>query len=97
MLHLLKTALVAFTQLKSSAPADLSPANDELVPTPGSISSTMSVKSLNHILSLAAPLAANEILNGKTFDVGMDKKGFLNFYEVEVGSVKCNSVDGPKK
>lgn len=69
MLNFLKTALAGFTSLKNSVNHKFHPVNDDVVPTPGSISSTMSVTSLNHILSLAAPLAANEILQGKTFDL----------------------------
>jgi len=97
MLHFVKTAFATITSVNSSVPTDLSAANDDLVPTPGSLSSTMSVKSLNHILSLAAPLAANEILTDKTFNVGMEKKGWMDLYSVGLGGIHSNTVDGPKK
>ena len=57
----------------------------------------MSVKSLNHILSLAAPLAANEILTDKTFNVGMEKKGWMDLYSVGLGGIHSNTVDVTKK
>ena len=97
---LLKTAFAALTASvsKKTTPVDLfSPPNDALLPTPGSLSSTMSVKSLNHILSLAAPLGMNEVLTNKTFNVGMDKKGWMDTYKIEFGGIHSNSVDGPKK
>lgn len=70
MQNLLKTAFAALT---TSVLDKFTPPANDLLPTPGSISSTLSVKSLNHILSLAAPLGMNEVLTNKTFNVGMDK------------------------
>lgn len=93
MQNLLKTALAALT---THVLKKFTPVND-LLPTPGSISSTMSVKSLNHILSLAAPLGMNEVLTNKTFNVGMDKEGWMGLYSLEFGGIHSNTVDGPKK
>jgi hypothetical protein len=81
---LLKTAFAALTASvsKNTTPTDLFSTPNDLLPTPGSLSSTMSVKSLNHILSLAAPLGMNEVLTDKTFNVGMDKKGWMDTYNI---------------
>ena len=72
-------------QTKSTVPA---------TPEPGSVSATLSIASLNNILQLAAPLAANEIFQNKTFEINYKKKGFLKIYNVEIDSVHTNSVDG---
>ena len=45
-------------------------------------------------MQLAAPLAANEIFQNKTFEINYKKKGFLHVYNVEIDSIHTNSVDG---
>jgi len=58
------------------------PESNDVTPAPGSVSATLSVQSLNNILQLAAPLAANEIFQNKTFNINYKKKGFLKIYNI---------------
>jgi hypothetical protein len=57
--NLLKSTAVAWSAYVRTEQQTLEP--EPLVPNPGSLSSTLYVPSLNNILQLAAPLAANEI------------------------------------
>lgn len=65
-----------------------------LEPTPGSVEVSLSVQSLNNILQLAAPLAANEIFNNKTFELDYQRQGLLKIYNFQVDQIHTYSVDG---
>ena len=43
---------------------------------------------------MAAPLAANELFQNKTYTPNIKNKGFLGIYNIEIDSVHFNSVDG---
>lgn len=45
-------------------------------------------------MQLAAPLAANELFQNKTYEINYKKKGFLHVYNIEIDSIHTNSVDG---
>ena len=81
--------------LKSSALGLLAQQNSDnevFTPNPGSLSSTLYVPSLNNILQLAAPLAANELFQKKTYNPNINEQSFA--YSVEIDTVHFNSVDG---
>jgi hypothetical protein len=65
-------------------------------PTPGSITSTLSVESLNQIVQLAAPLMMNELLTNKTYEIGYKNRGWLGIYDFKINDVHCNTVSQPK-
>lgn len=67
--------------------------NNELVPEPGSLSTTLSVPSLNNILGLGIPLAINQVLNNHTFDLDYTSKGLWGLYYIHIDSITTNSVD----
>ena len=66
----------------------------DIEPLPGSISASLNVTSLNNILQLAAPLAASELLNDKTYEINYHKKGFAGLYSIDVKDIHFNKVDG---
>ena len=95
MLNHLKTtaaSLLAFTVQADSYRFVNAP--PEIEPTPGSISSTLKVSSLNNILQLAAPLTANEMFKDKTYDINYVNDGFLGIYKIQLDSIHSNDVDG---
>lgn len=59
----------------------LIPKTEAMDPKPGSITSTLSVESLNQIVQLAAPLMMNEFLSNKTYEIGFRKRGWLGIYD----------------
>lgn len=67
--------------------------NNALVPEPGSLSTTLSVPSLNNILGLGIPLAINQVLNNHTFDLDYTSKGLWGLYYIHIDSITTNSVD----
>ena len=68
--------------------------HDNAEPMPGSIMASLNVTSLNNIVQLAAPLAANEALNGKTFEIDYKKKGIAGLYSVDIKDISLITVDG---
>lgn len=76
------------------SPANKHHSQEPAVPTPGSVEISLSTISLNNILQLAAPLAANEIFHNATFDLDYQKKGFLGLYNFRVDRIHTNEVDG---
>ena len=68
--------------------------HDKAEPMPGSIMASLNVTSLNNIVQLAAPLAANEALNGKTFEIDYKKKGIAGLYSVDIKDISLITVDG---
>ena len=50
--------------------------------------------SLNNILQLAAPLAANELLQNKTYITNINRTVLLGMYTIILNSIHLNSVDG---
>ena len=63
-------------------------------PMPGAIAASLNVTSLNNIMQLAAPLAANKALNGHTFEINYNKKGFAGIYNVDIKDISFITVDG---
>ena len=63
-------------------------------PMPGSVYASLNVTSLNNIVQLAAPLAANEVLNGKTFNIDYKKSGIGGIYSVDIKDITFKTVDG---
>jgi hypothetical protein len=39
----------------------------------------------------------NQFLTNKTYNIGYENKGFLDTYNIKVGGIHSNTVDGPKK
>ena len=66
----------------------------DVTPLPGSIAASLNVTSLNNILALAAPLAANEVLNGKTFEINYKKRGIAGIYSIDIKDITFITVDG---
>lgn len=66
----------------------------DVEPMPGSLFASLNVTSLNNIVQLAAPLAANEVLNGKTFEIDYKKKGIAGIYSVDIKDITFITVDG---
>lgn len=66
----------------------------ELEPTPGSLSSTLKVSSLNNILKLGAPLSANKLFKNQTYDFDVHKRGFLGIYDLKLSQIHSNDVSG---
>ena len=66
----------------------------DVAPLPGSIAASLNVTSLNNILQLAAPLMANEVLDGHTFPINYTKKGFAGIYNIDIKDVSFIKVDG---
>ena len=61
---------------------------------PGGVMASLNVTSLNNILQLAAPLAANKALNGQTFAINYKKSGFAGIYNVDIKDISFITVDG---
>ena len=66
----------------------------DIEPLPGSIAASLNVTSLNNIIQLAAPLAANKALNGHTFPINYKKKGFAGIYNIDIKDISFITVDG---
>lgn len=64
----------------------------EYTPNPGSISSTMYVPSLNNILALVIPLAANQIFTNHTFNIDYTASDLFGIYNIEIDSLTTNNV-----
>ena len=80
----LSAFLAAFTQAQVA----------DVAPMPGSIAASLNVTSLNNILQLAAPLAANKVLNGHTFEINYKKRGFAGIYNIDIQDISFITVDG---
>lgn len=65
----------------------------DVSPMPGSIMASLNTTSLNNILQLAAPLAANKVLNDHTFPINFQKKGFAGIYNVDIQDISFITVD----
>lgn len=52
----------------------------------------MYVPSVNHILGVVIPLAANELFTNHTFNIDYSKSGLFGIYNVELDSITTNSV-----
>ena len=66
----------------------------DVAPMPGSIAASLNVTSLNNILQLAAPLAANKVLNGHTYEINYKKRGFAGVYNIDIKDISFITVDG---
>lgn len=75
--NLLKSSAMALIASKTKLTQAQLPAEQTFVANPGSMSSTLSVPSLDHILQLMAPLIVNEVFQDKTFNTNIDIKNFL--------------------
>ena len=61
-------------------------------PLPGALQSTVSVQSVNHILSTFVPILSYYMLNNKTMELNLEDSGFG--YKVEIDDIHIVSVDG---
>ena len=68
-------------------------APNDLEPTPGGISTTLSVPSLNNILGLVIPLAINQVLTNHTFELNYTSKGLWDLYHIHIDSITSNTVE----
>jgi len=65
---------------------------NQVIPGPGSISSTMYVPSLDNILARVVPLAAKELFTNYTLDINYSAKGLFGIYNIEIDSLTTNSI-----
>ena len=66
----------------------------DIEPLPGSMAASLNVTSLNNILQLAAPLAANKLLDGHTYEINYQKRGFAGVYNIDIKDISFITVDG---